>query len=118
MFNRLRKCLCLLSVIGAALIAVACSPSTSAADVENAKSAGQPIIQRLADYKSAHGRYPDTFQEAGITPAITDFGAFEYERHVSEDDEYFIVRVGDYGRNGFVLFWNSDATPQGWEIEE
>ena len=118
MFNWLRKCWCLLSVIGTVLIAVACSPGTSTADLENAKSAGQLVIQSLTDYKSTHGRYPETFQEAGITPAVTEFGTFEYERKVAEDDEYFIVRVGDYSRSGFVLFWNSDMTSQGWMIEE
>ena len=93
----------LLALIGLALLVGACSPATSNGDIERAKAAGQPIVQSLIDYKTSHGRYPVSFEEAGIKPVVTELGVFEYERWGSEDEEYVVVHVGDYGRNGFVL---------------
>jgi len=108
----------LLSLIGVALIVSACGRSYSTADIESAKTAGQPIIQRITDYNRAHGRYPASLQEAGIAPVKTKLGTFEYERRGETNAEYFVLLVGDYNRNGFVLFWNSEMTSHGWLVEE
>jgi hypothetical protein len=108
----------LVALVSVALFAAACTGSHSTADIEDAKSAGNPVVQGIVDYKATHGRYPASFQEAGITPAKTKFGAFQYEHHVAANDEYFVVRVGDYSKNGFVLFWNSGMSPPGWVMEE
>jgi hypothetical protein len=87
-------------------------------DIEGAKTAGQPIVQGLLTYKKEHGRYPVSLQEAGLANVVTSLGSFEYERRGEKGDEYFVLSVGDHARNGFVLFWNSEMTTEGWMTEE
>lgn len=108
----------LLILLGVVLVASACDRGNSTADIECAKSIGQPIIRRLNDYKNEHGRYPASLQEAGIAPAATRLGTFEYERRGEGSAEYFVLLVGDHRRNGFVLFWNSAMASEGWLTEE
>ncbi len=48
-------------------------------------------------------------------PEESNSGRTEFN---SVNDEYFVVRVGDYSKNGFVLFWNSGMSPPGWVMEE
>lgn len=107
-----------LSAAMLALFVAACAPEPKAYDLEAVKAAGNPMVTALMRYRSAHGHYPASLQEAGISNATTDLGNFEYERKGSGNRAYFVLAAGDYARDGFVVFWNSEMTPPGWVIEE
>jgi hypothetical protein len=98
-------------------IAACTSEYSSDADLESAKTNGNPIVRDLFAYKREHGRYPASLQEAGISTPTTKLGDFKYELR-KEGNSHFVLYVGDYSRNGFVLFWHSGIAPQEWRIEE
>ena len=68
---------------------------------------GDRFVEAIEAYRTAHGNYPTTFGDAGITPAdtATKFGPWIYMH--SGTDPSFEISVGDYGRNNFALWWNS-----------
>lgn len=101
-----------------ALLVTACAPEPKAYDLEAVKAAGNPMVTALMRYRSAHGQYPASLREAGIPNATTELGDFEYARKGSGKRAYFVLAAGDYARNGFVIFWNSEMEPPGWVIEE
>jgi hypothetical protein len=73
---------------------------------------GDAIVSGLNEYKRQHGRYPASLDEAGLTPALTTYGPWEYSCNGFGG---FTLSVGDYGKDGFCLFFTDR---HGWYLDE
>jgi hypothetical protein len=65
---------------------------------------GTPLVAAIEKYRDSHGVYPPTLEAAGLTPPQTRFRPWRYDLR---PDGSFQIAIGDYGRDGFVLFWTS-----------
>ena len=93
-----------------ALLAAACSgPMLRDGDSVQLERQGNALRGTVERYRAAHaGRCPASLAEAGVSPErlATRFGRWRYE--CAPGDSAFALQVGDYGRNGFVLYWSGD----------
>ena len=53
----------------------------------------QPMIDTIEQYRSAHGRYPSSLIEAGLS-AESQYGPWRYD--ISQDGSGFGLGIGDY----------------------
>jgi len=66
---------------------------------------GDAIVAGLEDYRRANGAYPTALVTR--PPLGRRYGGWQYETR--GDGKACDLRVGDYGRHGFVLVWSSEA---------
>jgi hypothetical protein len=71
-------------------------------DWDRLEADGNVLVRAIEDYHSAHGEYPPTLEAAGVHPKKTVWGHWEYKRW----ENRFTLRVGDYGRYGFLLYYD------------
>jgi hypothetical protein len=71
---------------------------------------GEQMIAVIEAFKAEHGRYPDSFAEAGITPPTHSYGPWRYEQYRG----HFTLAVGDYGKDQFSLSYTSGS---GWYLD-
>jgi len=65
----------------------------------------KPVIKQLEAYKANNGVYPSDLATAGITLPEAGYGGWKYAS--LDNNTRFSLSIGDYGRNGFVLYWDS-----------
>jgi len=82
------------------------------------EATGDPIIQRIEEFKKTSGRYPTDLTEAGIESPETELGKFRYERYQLDSGEYFRLTAGTFREHGLELGWDSGPGAQRWDIEE
>lgn len=82
------------------LLVGGCGPSMG-----QLESSGNPIIKQIEAYNAEHGEFPDNLAKADITLPDAPYGGWEY--HTSNNNSEFVLRIGDYGRDNFVFFWDS-----------
>jgi hypothetical protein len=97
----------------AALVVVAVKLRGPYQSKKELRAEGDAIVRGLKQYKTQHGHYPASLAEAGLTPAVTAYGPWEYSR--DDRDDSFSLSVGDYGRDGFCL---SFEHRNGWYLDE
>lgn len=99
----------LLAAIGVAVILLwrIVFPSTDALKVQ-----GDQMIALIERYRELHGEYPPSLVDAGITPPIHGYEPWQYQR----GGDYFILAVGDYARDDFVLYYISGK--HGWYLDD
>ncbi|MHA3773365.1 hypothetical protein ACXR0O_17670 [Verrucomicrobiota bacterium sgz303538] len=98
-------------LIGLVAFFVYGATAPSASDLKNL---GDPIVIQLKAYRTQHGRFPSSLEEAGIQSPNTRYGHFYYTP-VPPDDS-FILSVGDYERDGIMVFRQSGADE--WSVYE
>lgn len=59
--------------------------------------------------------YPASFEEAGVQSPNTLFGQFKLR--LTDGDHRCRITVGDYSKDGFEVFWDSDAAEKGWQVD-
>jgi hypothetical protein len=64
---------------------------------------GDRMIAVFEQYRSSHGRYPQSLSEAGIKNEQTRYGAWSYQ----SDGPTFKLSLGDYGQDLFVIYYQS-----------
>lgn len=82
--------------------------SLDAPDFPRLEAQGDLIVAALERSHATHGSFPPSLAAAGIHPEKTRWGEWEYR--ISSDGT-FKLRVGDYGRDGFTLWWDHE---HGW----
>ena len=82
------------------------------------EAVGNPIVQRIEEFKGDKGRYPASLVEAGIESPGTELGKFRYEPYTFESRKDFRLIAGTFRENGFELYWDSNPESQGWFLEE
>ncbi|QEL14247.1 hypothetical protein [Limnoglobus roseus] len=75
------------------------------------KSQGERMIAAVERYRTQHGEYPATLEDAGITPPSHGYGPWQY----GHNDNSFWLIVGDYGKDWFVLSYVSGD--RGWYLD-
>lgn len=66
-----------------------------------------PVLER---YRQAHGEYPPTLQAAGIATPATRYGPLQYTpRRATDGTPAYSIAFGDYFRNGFSAWWESES---------
>jgi len=81
------------------------NPSLRAGDVPLLKTQGASIVKDIEAFKERHSRFPSSLAELPRPPDSTRYGPWQYS--VSKSGGSFELSVGDYGRNGFVLYWRT-----------
>lgn len=71
----------------------------------NLQQQGDRLIVAIEEFKTVHGRYPDSFDEAGIVPPATRFGPWMYKTDMRGQN--FYLSIGDYGTDLFALGYSS-----------
>ena len=98
-----------------ALAALAWSSCTSAPtdkDIALLKLQGEAFMASIEHYAGQHdGAYPPSLVAAGVEAPKTRWGRWEY--HLKPDGKVS-VSIGDYGHDGFTLFWQPGY---GWYLD-
>ncbi len=92
---------------------ISAHPRPDAAQQRELQRVGDAIVASIEAWRSSHGTYPDSLEGAGIEAQRSTNGVWEYS--VDADRNRFELRMGDYDRDGFVLFWNS--TTRAWKMD-
>ena len=82
-----------------------------------AEEQGDRIRAALEDHRAREGRYPRRLRELGLPEAQTSLPCgteWEYELEPDFGAPYWL-HLGDYGRNGFVLFRDPKADDWYWD---
>lgn len=77
----------------------------SAPSVAALQRRGAAIAASVERFRVEHGRLPSTLEECGLSDLQTRCGPWQY-RH---DEARFKVSVGEYGQDGFALYYSSDT---------
>ena len=97
--------------IGACVLSM--HPLPVGAQQSELQHAGDELLAELENWRNAHGRYPASFDEAGITPEKTAFGRWEYG--LDANAQTCQLKLGDYDVDGWVLYWRSDERQWRWD---
>ena len=73
---------------------------------------GDRCIEAIERFRQANGRYPASLAEASCSPRADTHGRWQYE--VWPDGTTFSLKVGDYERDGFVLYLGDDGK---WRVD-
>jgi len=76
------------------------------------KAQGEKLIAGVEQYRERHGEYPNSLADAEVAVPTHAYGPWRYER----TDGYFWLSVGDYGRDGFVLSY--DSSDREWHLDD
>lgn len=87
------------------LLVFGCSGPPTDEEFNSLKTNATPIVEQLEAYKRVHKEYPSDVAKVGIELPDAAYGGWKYRTR--ENNSVFALSLGDYGRNGFVLFWDS-----------
>src|SRR4051794_33405563 len=73
---------------------------------------GDRMALAVDRYRSQHGRYPETLEEAGIVAPECPYDGWRYYSF----DNHYRLSVGDDDRDGFVLTYRSVSRE--WELSD
>ena len=75
------------------------------------------IVRAVEAYHEAHGEYPETLEEAGVTDDQTPWGAWHYQRNDTQAQPGLPFHLGifDYGRQGIEMWWRGEE--KGWYVD-
>jgi hypothetical protein len=90
------------STLGLAAAVVLCWHA-AAPTFADLKRDGNQMVAAVERFRETNGRYPETLAEAGVVPPPTRYGAWGFEWDGGE----YVLSIGDYGRDGFVLYYSS-----------
>jgi type II secretory pathway pseudopilin PulG len=76
------------------------------------KAEGNTLVQQIEAYRSAHGEYPQSLEQAHIKAPFTFFGRWQY---ISTKRDWFMLSLGEYDRDDFELRYRPDS---GWYIND
>ena len=91
------------------LVALTLFSCSGKPDWNDLETQGNEILRVIDAYHSAHGEYPPALEAAGAHPSKTRWGEWRYTR----SDKVFYLSIGDYGRDGFELYYSPDV---GWTL--
>ena len=97
-------------IVGAALLLALIALGiygATAPSIGDLKRMGDSLVSQLQTYRTQHGQFPASLEEAGIQSPHTRYGDFYYTP-VPRDDS-FILRVGS-DELGITVFRQSRAT--------
>ena len=77
-------------------------------DFKKLKLKGDEIRLKIENYHDINNAYPRSLEQLNINNSITWYGYWQYNPSGGE------IKIGDYSRDGFVLFWNKNS--QKWEV--
>jgi hypothetical protein len=80
-------------------------PRTGNVDIGAFKVEAQPTIEWLEKYRVEHGRYPEELPPE-FREGLERFSDFSYRAY--DGGSSFELSFGDYMRDGFSLWWDSD----------
>ena len=78
---------------------------------------GFGLLESIEQYRRHYGVYPLSLEDAGIPVPNTLFGPFHYEPNNQSSATSYILRVGDYAKNGFESWWDSQQPKKGWQVD-
>ena len=90
-----------------AISALALASCSGKPDWEPLEAQGNQIVRAIETYRAGHGEYPHSLEAANAPQSKTKWG----ERRYSRSGKVFYLSVGDYGRDGFELYYSPDV---GW----
>ena len=92
------------TLVVACLVLTGCWGPPTQKRLQALMAEGDAIIVKLEAYKTKHGAYPETLQEAGVSAVQTKYGPWEY----SSDSNGIYLAVGDYRKHLFKIWWQPD----------
>ena len=90
-----------------AITALALASCSAKPDWDRLEAQGNEIVRTIEAYRAAHGEYPQSLEAANAPPSKAKWGEWRYSR----SGKVFYLSVGDYGRDGFELYYSPDV---GW----
>jgi len=97
------------SVLVAAVVIFLYTPTPNLPEL---KLQGNGLVTLLQKYQTDHGTYPKALEEIGVEPPQTKWGPWLY--YVT-DDGLAVLKLGEYDKDGFTLYWQSDS---GWQTDD
>lgn len=76
---------------------------------------GKPLSDSVESFYKIKGYYPDSLSEIGIKSPSTPYGKFLYRKNSKEYPDGFSITIGDYHRDGFVVYYSSNN--KGWNMD-
>ena len=83
---------------------------TAPAELPELEKQGRAMVATIEAFRKEHGRYPESFLEAKITPPRTAWGEWKYRLF---PDKHFLLTVGDPA--DFMVGWDSR---EGWIVHQ
>lgn len=112
-----RLCLAVLApiAVGLALLNTACVEPLRPEDRPLLEAQGNELVNAIQAFHAKRGRYPPSFEEAGIEDQdiATRFGPWVYHRE--PDGAGFALTLGDYARDGWTLGWHTKYAGWHWD---
>ena len=94
-----------------------CHPGDlSPATMAQAERQGTELRHLLAVFEKFHGSYPVTLDQLGVGAEITRMPCGTTWTYTpASNGASYLLRLGDYGRNGFLLEWNDRNSTWQWD---
>ena len=113
--SRLRLVVLAHVAVGLALLNPACVEPLRPEDRPLLEAQGNELVSAIQAFHAKRGRYPVSFEEAGIEDQdiATRFGPWAYQRQV--DGAGFALTLGNYARDGWTLGWHTKYAQWYWD---
>lgn len=114
---RVLALLMVLAVVGFFSVGIAVRrmfPHADRARIEALKSSGRPIVEAIEAWHRVRGKFPDALGSIGEPASSASGAGWNYRKH--DDGKGYVLCIGDYGVDHFVLLWDSDY-PE-WTTDE
>jgi len=113
--SRLRLVVLALITAGLALLNPGCVEPLRLEDLPLLEAQGNELVTAIQAFHAKRGRYPASFEEAGIEDQdiATRFGPWVYHRE--PDGAGFALTLGDYSRDGWTLGWHTKHAQWHWD---
>jgi hypothetical protein len=100
---------------GLALLNSACVEPLRPEDRPLLEAQGNELVSAIQAFHAKRGRYPASFEEAGIEDQdiATRFGPWAYRPE--PDGAGFELTLGDYARDGWTLSWHTKYAQWYWD---
>ena len=102
--NPLRHPLSMLAALAVAAVLAAVAWVVTAPSFNDLKRDGDRMVTAAERFRQENGRYPESLAAAGVVSPKSRYGPWRYK---SEGGDAFSLSVGDYGKHGFVFYYNS-----------